>query len=103
MKLRYKIFFLSLFFFLFGIQFTVSAQQAYGPPQAGGPSPPGNYSSGQGQRGGGPPNNIRPTAVSEVPAEINFDFASNRGEFSRYLFTVVDSPYPLEELSLIHI
>ena len=88
MKLRYWIFPLVLFFLLFGGLSTVSAQQAGGPiPPEGltpGAAPQRPFSS-----------NIMPTAITDVPVEINFDFANSRGEFSKYIFMVGDDP--LEE------
>jgi hypothetical protein len=94
MKLRYWIFPLVLFFLLFGGLSTVSAQQAGGPPP--GPPFPGRFTPGAASQR--PlPSNIKPTAITDVPVEINFDFANSRGEFSKYIFTVNDAPYPMEE------
>jgi hypothetical protein len=66
-------------------------------PAPGAPSPPAGV-FGPGTAAARPLSaNIRPASFSDVPAEIMFDFADSRGEFSKYIFTVVDAPYPLEE------
>jgi hypothetical protein len=93
MKIGYCIFSLVLFFLLFGGLPTVSAQQAGGPPPGPPPGPPfpGSFRPGAAPQRSSP-SNIMPAAISEVPVEINFDFANSRGEYSKYIFTVGDDP-----------
>jgi hypothetical protein len=52
---------------------------------------------GQGQERPLPPLPAGPASVSTTPAEVTFDYSQSKGEYSKYLFSVIDSPYPLEE------